>query len=604
VNVLIDFAASGNSATVRTHGWSTPEPSLIWAIGAESGLRLPAVEMPETLVLDLDVNPCTAPPVVTDQILRVRVNGHYVARCRLFGLSRVRCHVDAGLLRAGQPIDVTFEHPCFVRSDFLTNSVDKRPLAISFFSLRLYSPAAAAESEDAAASPSKAKLIEVAEQYDDEAPVAGSDRHLYTFHSGQSADSKLLDGWYVDPEGTTWSAARVSRLELPAQAAGSSCHLCVALCPVRIYHLHAIQRISVVLNGSVIGQFRVDLDTVLTMAVPDELLSDTGVLNLTFVCPDAIDMQRFAVAPGEYRLGFALDSILLAPLTRALSAPLPARSDELYPLRPIAVSTKFLDESLDELPAVIHRETGVTVPDIMKEFESLGDNCAFGLAQRKAGAEVLGLLRFANTPLKSLLLGLEDEFVALTDPNEAAVHLHDEGEPPEYLLRVDRYGIRWHTTVHEPDASADTVLSQQTVRLRYLRRKFGEALRAGRKVYTYARATPKTKEVVDPFWGSAPTYEVMPAPLRYAEALSIFMALGRFADNTLLYMVPCTDGHRAGTVELLAPGIMRGYLSTFVITENVTDADHVEWLRLVANAWALQTASHVSPDVPKITKIA
>jgi hypothetical protein len=612
VNILVDFAASGNSAAVRTYGWSNPEPTLVWTIGSESGVHLPAAEVPEPLILEVEVNPCLAPPIVTGQILRVRVNGQYVGGGRLSGKSRVRCHVKAGLLQAGQAIDVTFEHPGFVRNDFLSGSKDDRPLAISFFALRLYSERLAAENERAAPLPANATLIEMADRYDGEEPVAGGDRHLYTFQTHEPESAALIDGWYIDPEGSTWSAARVSQLELPAPGKGNGWYMCLALCPMRIGLLHPMQRVSVVLNGSVIGQFRVDAETTLSMALPDELVSLAGTLNLTFVCPDAIEMQRFATGLKEHTLGFILDSILLAPLLaprlapvgRALSAALPARSDELYAVRPMAVSAQFLEEPLDVLPEAIHRETGVTVSDMMKEFESLGDNCAFGLAQRKAGAEVLGLLRFANTPLKGLLAGMEEEFAAVANPSEAAINLHDDGEPPEYMLRVDRYGIRWHTAVHEPDASADVVFKQQTVRLRYLRRKFGEGLRAGRKVYTVARATPRTLEVVDPCWGSSPTYEVMPGPLLFAEALSIFIALGRFADNTLLYLVPSTGSQRSGTVEMLAPGLMRGYLPTFVISEDVKVADHADWLRVVANAWLLLAASRVSQDSREVTKIA
>jgi hypothetical protein len=45
------------------------------------------------------------------------------------------------------------------------------------------------------------------------------------------------------------------------------------------------------------------------MALPDELVGPSETLNLTFVCPDAIEMQRFAIGPKEHRLGFTLDSV-------------------------------------------------------------------------------------------------------------------------------------------------------------------------------------------------------------------------------------------------------------------------------------------------------
>ena len=54
--------------------------------------------------------------------------------------------------------------------------------------------------------------------------------------------------------------------------------------------------------------------------------------------------------------------------------------------------------------------------DLVLQFESLGDNCEFGLVQRKAGAEPLGLLRFSSAPLPRLVRALRERFDGLTDP--------------------------------------------------------------------------------------------------------------------------------------------------------------------------------------------
>ncbi len=40
----------------------------------------------------------------------------------------------------------------------------------------------------------------------------------------------------------------------------------------------------------------------------------------------------------------------------------------------------------------------ITLQDLMLQFESLGQNCEFGLVQRRAGADPLGLLRFDSAP--------------------------------------------------------------------------------------------------------------------------------------------------------------------------------------------------------------
>lgn len=603
MNLVIDLTASGDSAPYRTHGWSTPEPALTWTVGADSFLRLPGPPEPEPLILDLDVNPCLAPEMVSSQIFRVRVNGALVGCHRLTGLSRVRCSIDSALLRPGEPIDIGFEHPCFARTDLLDYSDDARPLAISFSAVRLFSPALRDEVDSAAPPPPYARLLDAPAPERSVTPHAShaASRQLYSFGLSGSANAFLRDGWHIDREGNTWSAALLSRIELPAPQHPGPYQLRISLCPLCVQNVVVRQRISVLLGGCVIGQFSLGTDTVLGLPLPAELLDGAELLQLAFVSPNAVPMQQFAGAVAGHRLGFTLDWIALDPVPPHLTPSLPPRSDELDGTQPIAVSESFLDEPLDILPAAVEARLGTTLVDMLRDFESLGDNCAFGLAQRKGGTEVLGLLRFANTSLKSLLRGFDDEFKATTQQLEITLYLH-ESEPREYMLSVERYGIRWHTMVHEADAEADTVFQQHVQKLGYLRRKFCEAVRAGRKIYIVVRADPCKFDVVMPFWDSALFYEEQPEPLRLAEALPVLTELNRSARNTLLYLVPCRDGRRSGAVELLAPGLMRGYLKTFVISDQVAVADHADWLRVVANAWLLEYGANASfralPDHP------
>jgi hypothetical protein len=59
--------------------------------------------------------------------------------------------------------------------------------------------------------------------------------------------------------------------------------------------------------------------------------------------------------------------------------------------------------------------------DLVLNFESIGDNCEFGLVQRMAGAEPLGLLRFSSTPLPLLVRALRARFDGLADPANVLV---------------------------------------------------------------------------------------------------------------------------------------------------------------------------------------
>src|SRR5216683_6255225 len=62
------------------------------------------------------------------------------------------------------------------------------------------------------------------------------------------------------------------------------------------------------------------------------------------------------------------------------------------------------------------RLAGLSARELMYRFASLGDNCEFGLVQRRCGAEPLGLFRFATIGPESLVQLLEAGLDDLLDP--------------------------------------------------------------------------------------------------------------------------------------------------------------------------------------------
>jgi hypothetical protein len=89
-------------------------------------------------------------------------------------------------------------------------------------------------------------------------------------------------------------------------------------------------------------------------------------------------------------------------------------------------------------------------------------------------------------------------------------------------------------------------------------------------------------------------WEEKPEPLRLSEILPLFLKLNEYGRNTLLYLTRCERGRRPGTVELLAPGIMRGYVDDFVISNDPAIADHATWMRIAVNAWLLDQGPNAS----------
>jgi len=603
----VEFGKGGASGEIRRRGWSGQDDHGVWSTGACSTLCLPAPRWSGALVLEIDLEPCLAPPIVQAQVLALRVNGYQAGWQRIAGPTRLRCHIPAAMLRDGAPIDIAFHHPGFARLDWFGRPGEDRLLALRVLSLTL----APAQGPSAGERPLRAgftrlDLLGAASAQ----PASPGSIAVHSFGPGQSGASFLDDSWYTDTDGLVWSAARVCQLVLPLPAEPGPVILRIGLATLTIHDLLPYQRVAVLAEGIVLGQFRLRDETVIALALPSEITEGRREIHLTFHLPDAIAMRGFAGANPQHAYAAMLHSITVERPPPRLYDAASLRGDDLEDMPPLAVSGRFGDLGADALRAAVEAETGIKPADLMRGFESLGDNCAFGLAQRKAGAEILGLLRFANTPLRALLTGLVDAFKAATVATDIDLHLHHEGNPREYMLAIKRYGIRWHTMIHENEAEADTVAREQKIKLGFLRRKFLDGLRSGRKIFTLVRSEPRKMAVVMPgygaprigtgnrglipMWDPPLSYEVLPPPLCVAEAQAVLLELNRAGPNTLLYIVPCMRGRPSGMVELLAPGLMRGYMSSFVITPTGDDPNDLDWVRVAANAWLLNRSANAA----------
>lgn len=72
--------------------------------------------------------------------------------------------------------------------------------------------------------------------------------------------------------------------------------------------------------------------------------------------------------------------------------------------------------------------------ELVLNFESVGANCELGPVQRLAGAEPLGLPRFASMPVAALVPAPREQFAGLADPANVAVEVSNG----EYMIRQRR----------------------------------------------------------------------------------------------------------------------------------------------------------------------
>lgn len=192
--------------------------------------------------------------------------------------------------------------------------------------------------------------------------------------------------------------------------------------------------------------------------------------------------------------------------------------------------------------------------DLLLRFESLGEDCEFGLVQRRYGAEPVGLFRWNSTRVASLVAALR-------------ARLQDVGAPEftrmstwagiEYYLADTRWGFGFHTFRTQQEVGYDELYPKMCRRMVFLREKLLEDLADGRKTFV--------------FKSDAATHD---------DLLALRDALNPEAPCRLLCVkqvarVPWLQG---GQVVRLAERVYLGAVTCFGFREGAWDILYDEWL--------------------------
>lgn len=183
------------------------------------------------------------------------------------------------------------------------------------------------------------------------------------------------------------------------------------------------------------------------------------------------------------------------------------------------------------------RRNGKPLDELTLAFESLGEDCDFGLMQRQAGVEPLGLYRFSGTNLNQLLATLDSEFQGVGDPDRLTVVLAGEAPYREFMV-ADRSIGGYHTFIAEGQMEENEVRTRQARHLKFLRRKILEDLRAGKKIWVWKEAVPSNPDRI----------------------LALLKTLQRFGPNRLLWVTMGDETNPPGKVERLGADLIRGYV--------------------------------------------
>ena len=354
----------------------------------------------------------------------------------------------------------------------------------------------------------------------------------------------LGDGWAGDEPGYRWAIGRSSELWLDHPGADDGFVLELDL---NLFHhppeLPA-QRLGVAVRDGIVGRSVVAAAGSRFYRIPPHLLAGPGPVRITLQHQDATAPSRFG-GNDDRPLAFALRHLRLH---RAVDDPGHIAFERGCGISP------------DELV----RRTGMPADEFMQNFESLGDNCEFGLVQRRCGAEPLGLLRFANISLDHLKLALANEFAGLGEVANLEFWL-EPGRKREYAIRDTAVHLTFHTFQYEGEVDEATLLPQHAARLKFLRRELLDDLADGEKLCVFKQNAPVTEPAIR----------------------ELHAALARHGRNTLLWVAQADPSHPPGTVERLDDGLLKGYVDRFAPYHNAHDLSFEVWLEICAAAHAL-----------------
>jgi hypothetical protein len=171
--------------------------------------------------------------------------------------------------------------------------------------------------------------------------------------------------------------------------------------------------------------------------------------------------------------------------------------------------------------------------ELLLNFENMGRNCEFGLLQRYAGAEPLGLLRWSSVAVKPLIHALQARFEGFGTEEQSEIVI----ERGEYWIKDTKFKITSHTSIRDVKADIEYVRKKQLPHLRFLREGLIEKLENAEKVFVYQHRDLSREAI-----------------------LELHRAILSYGPNLLLCVRTATGSHLPGDIETVGDNLMIGYI--------------------------------------------
>jgi hypothetical protein len=207
-------------------------------------------------------------------------------------------------------------------------------------------------------------------------------------------------------------------------------------------------------------------------------------------------------------------------------------------------------------------EAELSDPELVLQFESLGDNCELGLVQRMAGAEPLGMFRFTSAPVRNLIRAMAARFQGMAEPGQISVR-ESNGE---YMIQLVKYGFLYHAHVKTGEADPMSQQQQQRRIVPFLIDKLIADLEDPKKILVFRQNEE----------------------LSANDLIDLRTTIAIYGPATLLWVQQARPGFPPGVVVVVDDTLMIGYVTRLAGRETVPDLDLRSWIGMLRKAYAVR----------------
>lgn len=376
------------------------------------------------------------------------------------------------------------------------------------------------------------------------------------FVAASNPDSMLQSGFSRPEENLTWAIGTQSCLRIPIERNTSNyLHVSFEITPhVQPGALNE-QKLTVVFEHTPVKFLTVTKPMSFSVVVSTEHASENDHIVFEFLHPNGI-------GPGQVSGSKSKD---MRPLAIALKrVVIRTANHELYFLVTSIVQNR---PDKDDLVLSDDLHTEQSNGQILAQFESLGDNCEFGLVQRSAGKiEPLGLLRFSTINIKDLTRGIDAEFADIALIENMEVVKYVDVPDHDIMMRETNYGMLYHTGKPQGIMEDDKLITVERKRLKILARKLMEDIELGEKLLVV-----KSKHYVDD-----------------VDIAKLVLAVRRKGKATVLWVCEAEEQAIADSCYRVCDGLIRGYVDRIDVSP-LRNISLLSWLRVCRAALQLHS---------------